>query len=63
MVEIKTDETLLSALREAAKRKATPEQAHKQRVSYIMGALGRSSGVTREKVEKVLAAQEGRLAS
>jgi hypothetical protein len=60
MDEIKTDEVLLKALKEATKRKASPEQIHDQRVSYIMGALGRSSGITREKVEKVLAAQEGK---
>lgn len=58
--EIKTDEALLQAIRKAAKRKASPDQAHRQRVSYIMGALGHLSGVTREKIEKVLAHQDGR---
>lgn len=60
MVNIKSDERLLQALSDAAKRKPSPEQAHKQRVSYILGAVGRSSGVTREKIEKILADQDGR---
>jgi hypothetical protein len=60
MGEIKTDDGLLRALSEAAKRKPNQEQAHRQRVSYIMSSLGRNSGVTREKVERVLAAQEER---
>lgn len=59
MVQLKTSEALLQALSVAAKRKQTPEQAHRQRVSFIMGALGQKSGVTKEKVERVLA-QEGK---
>lgn len=60
MVNIKTDARLIQALSEAAKKKQTPEQAHRERVAYVLSSLGRSSGVTREKVERVLAVQEGR---
>jgi hypothetical protein len=60
MSELKTDESLLQAVRLAAKRKLTREESHRQRVSYIIGVLGRKSGITREKIEQVLARQEGR---
>jgi hypothetical protein len=59
MNEIKTDERLLRAVRNAAKHKQTPEESHRQRVSYIIGALGRRSGITKEKIEQILARQDG----
>ena len=59
MKEIKSDERLLQALRNAARQKQTPEESHRQRVSYIIGVLGRRSGITKEKIEQVLARRDG----
>lgn len=63
MMELKTKETLLSALRQASMRTPTAEELRKQRVSFIMGSLKESSGVTRARVEEVLAEHEGRKVS
>jgi hypothetical protein len=60
VTELKTKESLLSALRQAAAQTPTPEELHRQRVSFIMGALKHTSDVTRARVEEVLAQQEGR---
>ena len=63
MTGLKTKDSLLRALREASSQPASAEELHKQRVSFIMGSLKKSSNVTRERVESVLAEQEGRKAS
>ena len=60
MTKLQTNQTLLQALEAASSRHITPDEMHKQRVSYIMGILKETSGVTRERVENVLAEQEGR---
>ena len=60
MTELKTKESLLSALRQASKHVPTPEELRRQRVSFIMGSLKESSGVTRAKIQEVLEEQEGR---
>ncbi|MFO1185934.1 MAG: hypothetical protein U1E56_14290 [Bauldia sp.] len=60
MTDLKTKESLLTALRAAAERPPTGDELRKQRVSFILGSLKESSGVTRAKVEEVIAAQEGR---
>ena len=59
-MELKTDESLLQALHKAAERKQSPDDLHRQRVSYIFGSIKESSGVTRSRIEDVLAQQEGR---
>ncbi len=63
MTEIKTDESLLKRLKAAAQRPMTEQQVKEQRVSFILGMVGESSNVTREKVESVLARQEGKAAA
>jgi hypothetical protein len=61
MTDLKTSESLLSALRRAA---TTPsaEEIEQQRVSFIMGSLSERSSVTRARVQEVLAQQEGKKA-
>jgi hypothetical protein len=59
MTDLKTQEALLGALREASARAVTPEELHAQRVSFIMGSVKAESGITREQVQRVLAKQEG----
>jgi hypothetical protein len=57
---LKTSESLLDALRDAAAKELTAAELRKQRISFIMGTLKDTSTVTREKVTEVLAAQEGK---
>ena len=63
MTELKTSESLLSALRKSATHKPTAKELEEQRVSFIMGSLNRSSEITRARVQQVLAQQEGKEAS
>lgn len=56
--QIKTDATLLKQLAASAKKKASKEQQHKQRVSFIYGGLPTDSTITREQIESVLAKLE-----
>lgn len=63
MMDLRTKDSLLKALRLASSRMPTPDELHKQRVSFIVGTLKENSGVTRERVEQVLAEHEGRKAS
>ena len=63
MTEIKTDESLLSALRKASTRSPTAEELRRQRISFVMGSLKADSDVTRARVEELLELQEGRKVS
>lgn len=58
MTSLHTDSALLKALEAAAKIKISADELRKQRVSFIMGALGDDSSVTRAKVTEILAAHE-----
>ena len=55
-----TDSALLRALQDASKRRTSEEELRQQRVSFIMGTLKDTSGVTRSRIQDVLAQQEGR---
>jgi hypothetical protein len=57
---MRTNETLLCALNIASKMQLTAEEVHRQRVSFIMGIVKSDSGITRARVEKVLAEQDGK---
>ena len=59
VTKLKTKESTLQALQSAARRTLTPEEIQKQRVSFVMGSLDSESPVTREKVERLLAEQQG----
>jgi hypothetical protein len=59
MTSLKTKESTLQALDRASRRPPSASEIHKQRVSFIMASLDRESAVTRAKVEKSLAEQEG----
>jgi|HubBroStandDraft_1064217.scaffolds.fasta_scaffold215381_1 hypothetical protein len=60
MTELKTPPAFLKALRKSATRELTPKELHNQRVSFIMGSVKESSGITRAQVERVLAPQAER---
>lgn len=58
-VKIKTDETLLRRLHDAARRVLTKNELHRQRVSFIYGNLPEQSTITRNQIEEALAKIEG----
>jgi invasion protein IalB len=60
MTTVKTDAALTARLKEAASVKLTASELDRQRVSFIMGMVGKKSGVTRERVREVIGQQEGR---
>ena len=62
MTEIQTDPRLLEAILNAAKRGLSAADLTEQRVSFILGSLGKDSTITREQVEKILASRDGRAA-
>jgi hypothetical protein len=59
MTDLKTNPSLLNALERAAATKPSADQLRKQRISFIIGSLKDTSDVTRDKVRKILAEQEG----
>lgn len=63
MTDIKTDEALLKALGEAAKRQPTAHEIAMQRVSFIMGSVSDKNPVSPARVTEILAAHEGRNAA
>lgn len=63
MTELKTNETLLKALRAASTQPQSAEDIRRQRVSFVVGTLGSNSAVTRARIEEVIDQQEGRKAS
>jgi hypothetical protein len=63
MPDLKTDESLLDALKRASTHSQTADEVERQRVSFIMGSLKTSSGVTRAQVQEILAQHEGKRAS
>ena len=58
MTNLRTESALLEALSDAAKTQVSVDELRKQRVSFIMGALGDDSSVTRARVTEILAAHE-----
>ena len=60
MTELKTNKSLLEALRKSTTRAPTAEELEKQRISFVMGSLGRKSTATRSQVQEMLAEQEGK---
>lgn len=59
MTALKTDERLLSALRDAARRELTAEKVERQRISFIMGTIKPGREITRADVQNILYKHEG----
>ena len=53
------DPRVKSAFEAALERGMSVEETRQQKLSYIMGMLGRDSTLTREEVERMLAEREG----
>jgi hypothetical protein len=60
---LKTDPSLLEALRRAVDRTQTSEEIEMQRLSFVMGSLKTTNEITRAQVQEILAQQKGRKAS
>ncbi len=56
---LKTNPSLIKALKSSASKSLTSKEIKEQRVSYIVGMKG-SNSITRSQVQQVLAHQEGR---
>lgn len=59
VTDLKTDPALLQKIETLKEWKPSAEELRKQRISFIIGSLGKSSSVTREKIEDVLNMQVG----
>lgn len=59
MVELHSDPALLTALKAAATVRIPADQVHKQKVSYILGAVSDKSNITKERIEEVLDEPKG----
>jgi hypothetical protein len=58
--DLKTDPALLRAIQEASVKKPTAEDLRKQRISFIYSSLHQASGITRDRIVKMLDDQEGK---
>jgi hypothetical protein len=58
--ELKTDPKLLAALHRALSIPQSAEDIDQQRLSFVMGSLKSTNGITRAQVQEILAHQEGR---
>lgn len=59
LTELKTNSALLSALGHASSIKQSAEEIREQRVSFIYGSMDKKTGVTRSRIQEVLAEQLG----
>jgi hypothetical protein len=57
---LKTNPSLLEALKRSAERTPTSAEIEEQRVSFIMGALKTTNNITRSEVQEILAQQGGK---
>jgi len=60
---LKTDPSLLIALKRSAEHSPTATEVEEQRLSFIMGALKTTNNITRAEVQEILAQQGGKRGS
>ncbi len=63
MTNTTIDDRFIERLRHAAKREMSEEELRRQKVSFILGTVGRSNDATQAEVESVLAKQNGKAVS
>ena len=60
VLNLKTDEKLLTAVRLASQHRLNAEELLEQRVSFVYGSLGKSTaGMTKDHVRQVILEQQG----
>jgi hypothetical protein len=57
VANLKTDSSLLKALRDAPSANQSAEERQLQRVSFVYGSLDSDSAITRERVKQILVDQ------
>lgn len=57
---LKTDASLLQALRAAASRRLTSDEVERQRISFVRSSLKDMNSISRERIRDILDEQEGR---
>lgn len=62
VLNLKTDSSLLKALKKASSEKPDAKELLEQRVSFIFGSLDEDSPMTHEQIKQILDEQEGRTA-
>lgn len=60
ILKLKTDSSLLKALKEASSKKPDAEELAEQRVSFIFGSLDEDNSMTHDQIKQILDEQEGR---
>lgn len=56
--DLRTDPTVLAALKKAATTKVTANEIAEQRISFVYGAMNASSAITREQVKKIVVSHD-----
>lgn len=59
LLQLTTDTSLIKALKRALTDEPSAKELLEQRVSFIYGALGADSSMTREAIKKILVQQKG----
>ena len=59
MTDLKTDASLLEALKRAAGRPLSQDEVERQRVSFVIGMLDEKNTMTKEDVRRVLDRHKG----
>lgn len=59
ILKLKTDNSLLEALKKASEEKPNHNELLEQRVSFIFGSLKAGSSITHDRIKKILVEQEG----
>ncbi|WP_313281607.1 hypothetical protein [Delftia tsuruhatensis] len=59
VLELKTNERVLAAMRNAAARAMSAAESMEQRVSFVYGSVSKDNTVTKEQVREVIRAQVG----
>lgn len=59
ILKLKTDNSLLEALKKASEERPNHNELLEQRVSFIFGSLKAESSMTHDRIKKILVEQEG----
>jgi hypothetical protein len=62
MTNLRTSETLISALKRASSKELTSDEINRQRISFIYGSLKPDSGITKDRIREVLDQNTGKKA-
>lgn len=58
ILKLKTENSLLEALKKASEERPNPNELLEQRVSFIFGSLKVESSITHDRIKKILVEQQ-----